>query len=228
MAWTIENAFGPNGLLLSPETEWVEGERERFETVALALTLQISRRFDELGRPWNTADQPPPSDKIYLTHGWRFPLTEAPYRFRLRQPDSSLPDILSTDAGWAITKAVVDAIESIEPGVHQYLTCEILSHDGGSSEKRWLLNVCSRLDTIALEYSNIRVHKGSGLYVPGPGPFDAAVRKNSVTGRALWCEYRFNNKPLISDSFQSLIIGSGFNGWCFDGRFSSHHLREID
>lgn len=126
-----------------------------------------------------------------------------------------LADILPTCLGKAITGFVRDAIEEIEPGVHQYFPCEIFFQDGTQlDEDRWILNICNRLDTIAVEHSNIVESPNTSRYMTGNGPFDVKLWKDKVAGKAIWHEWRYS-RTYAADALVERLREADIHGFEF-------------
>lgn len=216
MAWWAQTESDDEfGVRVSYETEWLGDSRERMDA-AMAQVAQeiIATHFtpDPGARPW-PASIYDPIHGTGPTIGFRQPMPDRPYRVRLKEKPSYLPDIFHN---CIITNHVRDAIEALEPGVHQYLPFELYYKDGTPVPgERWYLNICNRLDTIAPEHCNIGVYPDVGKYFTGNGPPDVKVWKHKVAGHAIWSEWKYNNRTYVSDALADALKAMGAHGWAF-------------
>lgn len=150
--------------------------------------------------------------------GFRYPDLGGPIRLQVsRRNKIEIPDIALFDASMIITKRVRDAIESIEPDVHNYLPVEVIMPDGSLAASRWLLNICTRIDTIAVDKSEdvreifppmmARKFPGWSRYNSDlqPGRTKIAVYRDRIAGRAIWFEYKLG-WAMCSDKLHDWIV----------------------
>jgi hypothetical protein len=215
MAWVAdpefsEDAKGEHVAKLFPEDE------PRMAEAEAQLLAEVKARYEA-----DTVKGPlslwynPWEHSIGMQSGWRWPLNDRPYRYRLAEPTDAMADI---DIG--VSERVVDLIESLEPGVHQYLPVEVYHPYGSLFERRWLLNICSRLDTFAAEHSNIVVSP-HGRYSIGKDPFQVSAWAAKASGHALWCEYRVPLR-MASETFREEANRKNIHGFAF-----KRHVSEI-
>jgi hypothetical protein len=131
-----------------------------------------------------------------------------------------LYDFVPVLIGWALSKRAIDLIESIEPGVHQYLPLDLRMKDGSPSpEPCWLLNICSRIESpVAEEFSNcqrVGFPEDYWRYGFGYGPKKLAVHKSKIAGRAIWTDRRFD-QAFVSDQFWNAMQTLGLKGLTSD------------
>lgn len=211
MAWKIsttnENKYRP-GLELHPEDD--ASYRAEKKAVTKAIEAELGQVVSYTG----------------ILNGLAYPLPDHPFRFQVDSNHKVLPNFLSARISWAIPQNVVDAIEALEPGVHRYWPVDITMKDGSKAEPRWLLNICTRLDTISVERSNVVV-LGSGMIRPsfntmevrhkGGGPKHLVCRKDRIGNHAIWCEYRYGGGPVfISNAMAEVFRNLGPEGLDFD------------
>ncbi|MEP6869390.1 MAG: DUF1629 domain-containing protein [Novosphingobium sp.] len=206
----------------------------RYKQIGLALAKDIEAKWLAGDRNRNSPDYPffVPSPVPKLLEGWRWPIPAEPFRAQLVKHEGPLVDIVCTTFGsWALSQRVIDLIEAIEPGVHQYLPFELLQPDGSvHPDRRWILNVCTRAEAVDVEASNV-------VWSPPPvdrwfgdlmGKKHIVLKAENVAGRALWCEWRYNNSPntFASDKFWDALQKAKARGWEPDGR-DPQHMEEI-
>ncbi|MEO8373953.1 MAG: DUF1629 domain-containing protein [Sphingomonas bacterium] len=219
MAWEPEMEF-PNEDVSNPYNpmQMFEEDVVRFRETEAQVVREVKARFEAEGAgnvrsPWWN----PHSAIASLGSGWPWPVNEKPFRYRLEERVEWWPDI-----GNGMSERVVDLIESIEPGVHRYLPIEVYNADGAFRERRWHLNICNRLDTLAPKHSNIVVSK-TGSYLIGNGAFQVSAWKHKIAGHAVWVEYLMGaGYCLISDEFYEAIRRHDLHGWDF-----RRHIAEI-
>ena len=166
MAWGFEREETSlnSGHYLTPPIDGIEGEFERYETLGKAFATRLRDAWREkvlaagvqhLAEPDYPEFSPFPLPP--MMHGWRWPMPDRPFLARLKKPKKTIVDIIETPFEcYAVSEKVIDLIERIEPGVHQYLPFELVYPDGAfHHEKRWLLNVCTRVDVFDAECSNV-------------------------------------------------------------------------
>lgn len=216
MAWWLQGEIDDEfGKRISYPTEWMGDSHARMKAAMAQVAAEMTSKYftpDPGPRPWPAS----PFDPILgtgPTFGFVQPMPDRPYQLRFKTRITYLPDIYDE---WMITDRVRDVIETLEPGVHQYLPCELFHEDGKLvSERYWILNICNRLDTIAPEHSDIIVSPHTGKYLTGNGKRNISVWHNKVAGHAIWSEWKYNNRTYVSDAFADAIKALGVNGWVF-------------
>jgi hypothetical protein len=234
MAWFVSSEYKDSelGTYWSPDVARIESEQERFKALGLTLAQEIEAKYMAGPRDRQRVDYPSFGvfDYPRLEIGWRWPIPDRPFQDQLMRHEDEIIDIVCSFFGWAISQRVIDIIEAIEPGVHQYLPFELLNPDGSvHPAKRWLLNVCTRAECIDTEKSNIRwlaaptnhwfsdQFKGSHL----------VVKAEEARKRAVLHEWRFNKSkgPLISDALWNAIQSAGLRGW--QSAWGTEHIEEL-
>ena len=117
---------------------------------------------------------------------------------------------------YAVSQNVIDIIESIEPGVHQYLPYELFRPDGTPHpDKRWLLNNCARAERFDWERPSVVQIKAAPHFYGDFGPKNLFARAKAVSDRAMWTEYRYNpyRRLVLSDAFLDALNAAGCRGW---------------
>jgi Protein of unknown function (DUF1629) len=234
MAWWLhlENDH-ERGRKLTWPSEFFDDTEARMKVASQSVADELTARYftpDPGPRPWPKSIYDPVHgtaifDPVHGTYPWtgfRQPMPDRPYKLRFKSKIGKLPDCY----GWMITNRVRDAIEALEPGVHQHLPVEFYYKDGAKiPEERWYLNICNRLDTIAAEHSDIIVQPKFGYYLTGNGPYPTDIKlwKHKVAGHAIWAEWKYNNDTYVSDALADAIREMGIYGWVF-----RQHLPEVE
>jgi hypothetical protein len=220
MAWEVTSSLYSLDL---PPFDFLPGEKERFYAVTESVKQEYYARSGRFGAvPTGGADAVPKGHPYYvwgsenfsLDEGFRYPVIDPPIRLRLKTVRKKLPAIMAVSIGHCIGQEMIAAIESIEPGVHQYLPLDVLQKDGTPlPEPRYLLNVCTRLDTVDPERSDLHVCEVTGKYLGfRSSKTKPSFQKDKVRGHALWWDYRVSCL-LMSDALADIIKANGFRGW---------------
>ena len=248
MAWFVmldsRNKGEENEAYLSPEIEIIPEEQERYDTLGRQHSRKLFGDYKTAGKnPYDyqlMIDDPyhpyiTPFPVPCMKQGWKWPMPNQPFRNKLKRKEGKLVDIIGTSfETYAISQKVIDIIESIEPGVHQYLPYELIQKDGTAHpDKRWLLNVCTRAETLDYERSNVIPRRGAEhFYMDRTNDHRLVVRKEAMKNRALWYEYRYpfgstSGNFLISDRFWDALNATGCTGWCPEYGDRGQHIKEL-
>lgn len=123
---------------------------------------------------------------------------------------------MSSHISTSITEAVVNEIERLEPGVHQYFPVDVTLKNGSKGPRRWLLNICTALDSISLEHSpeivvvkpleDAKYHRSwqhrakfNVMAAATSGEIFITCDRKQVGSHHLWNEYKFEQSIFISD-----------------------------
>ena len=232
MAWFVmmdsRNRGDEDETYLSPEIEIIPEEQERYERIGKAYLQKLIDDYRAAGKnpyeypvvstdPWFPYFMPSPVAPPM--EGWRWPMPDQPFRNRLKSREGRIVDIIGTSfETYAISQRVIDIIESIEPGVHQYLPYELIQKDGSvHPDQRWLLNCCTRIESLDYERSNVIATKDMERFFHDRNTgHHLVVRKSVVEGRALWYDFRYENSQgnfMVSDRFWDALNAAGCAGW---------------
>jgi hypothetical protein len=231
MAWWAQQEWDSDEFRIVYRTEWMgdSGERYAEATAEVERVIRETHLTPDPGpRPWLP---PSPWDILHGVSpgiGFRYPMPDRPYQLAIAEEATYLADILPVRCGEAITERVVDAIERIEPGVHQFLPCELHFRDGSPvPERRWILNNCERLDSVAVGHCNVVMSQKTGFILKGNGKTDIKVWRDVVAGHALWTDWRMGGSPLyIADDLYETLNALRVRGWRFDHRLPEITRRE--
>jgi len=161
-------------------------------------------------------------DSVGLGSGYRFPVPNHPYRFRIIKLPGVLPDIMQSSIGSLYSRRVVDEVEAIEPNVHQFFETEVEMPDGRPAPQRyWLVNNMNRIDALVLDKSEFMYEKWPNKEkwpnfsryreLPGGRPV-LALSKERIAGKAFWSDYMIGY-GFASEEFAGFLDAHGIKGW---------------
>lgn len=176
-----------------------------------------------------------------LIAGFRYPKPDFVPEIDCEYSASEFHVIMPSAAGMAINQAVIDIIEDIEPGVHQYFPVKFILQNGEQQpEPYFLLNNCSRIKALDLEnsavivkhlredrhpfrpYNLYRISENKSVvysekYRGFAPPHAINVIAEKVVGRAVWAEYGYS--LLFGEEFVKRVLGiGGFGAYRLDKR----------
>jgi hypothetical protein len=128
------------------------------------------------------------------------------------------------DGGATVSQRFKDAVEAIEPGVHQFFPVELLHKDGTPyGEPLYYWNITSAIDAIRPDLGG--VHKMGDPNRPGTHAWvitdgvdrharkQLAVEAATIAGRAAWKDVRHVAAVFISDALIAALRDAGTEGW---------------
>ena len=202
MAWIVSAWMDQNY-----EVDVVGDSEDRLSALVAQVRDQATQR--PRGDPyWHNGAYGPS-----LSEGFRFPQPASPFAISIVRATGPLPDIMPTRLGYAITDRIVDRIEAEEPGVHQYLPLDLEFADSIKDRQgRRLLNICTRLDTIAADRSEGVVEGGTpemrrwGMTRYGIRDWRKEVLcwSAKTAGHSIWYEYKLA-MVAVSDDFAGFL-----------------------
>jgi hypothetical protein len=220
MAWMPTDDIGPQGY---QTFDIVDDSKERLA----ALTAQVVEQYAHLDKT-DLMHSGYKVCEVGLETGFRFPLPERSLKAQMDRKIRWLPDAYPFSIGQAVNQKFIDAIEAIEPGVHQYLPFEILQPDGSLYHTQyWLLNICNRVDSIDFEHSenlhafywpdsDIVMSYGFNTFRANEQRPKFVIAKDRVAGMAFWFDPKLRLPGLIvSDALKQKLEAVGATGWNF-------------
>ena len=105
-----------------------------------------------------------------------------------------------------------EVIESLEPGVHQFLPVEFFDADKKHLESRWFLIVCNRIDGVDRNQSRMKLANGvmwTSVDIPDP---KLVFSEKQTRGVHLWCDKHLKHGPFTSDEFADLVKQKSLTG----------------
>lgn len=166
--------------------------------------------------------------QLYITTGkhalgMRRPLDQFPEQIRFVRGGRVFDYNGYTVGGITVSKRMKDAIEDIEPNIHQFVPVELLHKDGTPyGESLWYFTICTVVDAISPEKGGVYKREGFDFvnhpdrysWVITPGEHDQlAVRKEVVAGRAAWRDCRYVTGTFFSDALLERMKDEGMEGW---------------
>jgi hypothetical protein len=151
--------------------------------------------FDITAHPFNKARPIPPE--------------VAPRTAILQSSHKTFGALTLVSGVYGVTEPLRDAIEGLEPGVHQFFPITLRRKSGEEIEGPYfLLNVLQLIDCIIWEQSNAYLLP-SGIWSKGKGDPRYALRRDAVRGRHLWLHPHPYFRDFISDALKSVFDALG-------------------
>lgn len=148
--------------------------------------------------------------------GIKLPKPDQPYEFHCPLKAGNFFNFMNTDAGIIVSEVIVNLIEEMEPGIHQYFPVELIMKTGPQPDQRYYpLNVCVSLKTLDFEKSRVfksptnvdmrwyfygeeyAVTLESQVPKLAP-PYDLYVKKEAFEGHILWHEHGYYKRSAFS------------------------------
>ena len=211
MAWTFQQSFEPEyrkGVELTPEMKQImDADKQAF------FVDVLKKRMNH-----------PPGHAA----GFKYPKPSTVYEFNCYYNADEFHNFMIGGAALMIPQRIIDIIEDIEPGAHQYFPVKLLLKSGEPEpEPYFILNVCTLIEALDREASNVglqclpeerhearpwsKVAIAAGAAVNLKPPYDLIVSKDKIKGRAVWCEYgmRRLGSPFFSEEFVARVNAVG-------------------
>ena len=212
MAWTFQQSFEPEyqkGIELTPEMKKiVDADKQAF------FVNVLKERMSH-----------PPG----YAAGFKYTKPSTVYEFNCDYNTDEFHNFMFSEVGVLIPQRIIEIIEDIEPGVHQYFPVKlVLKSEEPEPEPYFILNVCTLIEALDREASNVGIQ-----YLPedrhearpwskvmiapecaSPNlepPYDLIVSKNKIKGRAVWREYgmRRLGSSFYSEEFVARVDAVG-------------------
>lgn len=151
--------------------------------------------------------------------GLRRPIEQFPEQIRFTKGKKVFDFNGYTEGGITVSKRLKDAIEDMEPGVHQFVPVELFYKDGSPyPEPLWYFNACTEIDTISPDLGGVRQDTVGGPQgyvwtIRSLGDDKLAVRKDAVAGRAAWADRHYYNATFFSDALVERMKAEKMEGW---------------
>jgi hypothetical protein len=225
-----------NAPYVSPAIERIPEEHVRFESMREGLVetylkawksaekethhRYLSRR--EAG-PYSPKEFGASRGKPWPNHGHIWPNFDEPLRDRVKKIPKAIKDVVCTSFGYAVSEKFIEVLEACDPGRNQYLPFEFIDRAGNPlPDRRWLLNVTSRLATIDVDRSGPNVVESSNATVcVNAGPTSLIFDKKRIAGRAIWYEWLYVHEGIaVNEIFWSALQKAKCTGW--SPKFEEH------
>jgi hypothetical protein len=161
------------------------------------------------------------------TGGFPRETANLPKRVKWMDPnDNPVPDFDTTPM-LNVSERVKQLVESLEPGIHQFVPVEYLDRKGNFLEKRYWFVVCNRIDSLDRERTTM-------LFVPGQGWMNPIVANRlgetipphinikeparlvfnlaQIGSVHLWHDKFLGSSEFISDKMAEAFLAAGITG----------------
>lgn len=126
--------------------------------------------------------------------------------------------------GMCVSQAFRDAVEAIEPSVHQFVPFDVLNKDGTRySDNFYFFKAYNMIDAINPELGGVK--KSPGFHYDKGNPDDyrwnfvsgardkLAVYSDRIAGRAAWRDRRLPTELFFSDTLVGRLKAENLEGW---------------
>lgn len=129
-----------------------------------------------------------------------------------------IQDTFSAFSQFIINDRFLKLIKRFEGERHQFIPIEVLYKDKSHAQNMYLMNICSRLDTLDPELTTATISK-SGMLKPETG---ATVFSEARIGdHHIWHDKHLFAGTFVSDELHDAIEAEGFSGVYFTPREST-------
>lgn len=209
----------------------LQGVYNEKQYTPLQLTAESKAQFDAERLKFETEVLGHAVKKSYIlyTMGFKMPFPEKPLQFECSIKASNFHNFMYSQAGLLVSQAIVDLIEDMEPGVHQFFPVEFIMKSGPQpAQKYYSLNVCTNLKTLDFEKSKIfkketnperRWYFQGQEYLVYPEsrvpkvepPYDLFVIKKQFQNCVIWHEHGVESKGsiFVTDRFYERVLEIG-------------------
>jgi hypothetical protein len=122
-------------------------------------------------------------------------------RVRITSNHTALEPMVPLGKRYAVSQSIREFIETLEPGVHQFIPLEITFRNGEApTEKYYLVNICNLVD--AVDKANSRMKKssyGSRFIVTGSSNAKVVLKKRAIHEMSLWVDSSITGMNFMSD-----------------------------
>ena len=147
-----------------------------------------------------------------------------PHRVQLTQGKRIFDYNNYIPGGPAVSQRFKEAVEAIEPGVHQFFPVELLHKDGRPyGEPLYYWNITQAIDAIRPDLGGVHEmgdpnHPGTHGWVINSGVSrhdrtKLAVDAATIAGRAAWRDVRMVSRTFVSDALIGALNAEGMEGW---------------
>jgi len=175
------------------------------------MAYEVRTSVDVKDNPRFEADQLDFKNPPNLTSGQPITARGLPTEVRQISDHKYIPDILTIFGKWVVSEDFQRVVESLEPGVHQYLPFKLFRKNGEPAEKQYyFLNICRQVDAIDMELSDTRWTKDPFtnepmhlLQVDGR----LVLRKDCIAGLHLWRgDGGYQTRVFFSDALMDAVL----------------------
>ncbi|MEP7350081.1 MAG: DUF1629 domain-containing protein [Sphingorhabdus sp.] len=222
MAWLMRKSIARED---SPMVNWTP---ETIEEI-LKSNAEVVARYPHL-----SMDHPEFLAKGGAATGHHTRMPERPHEAVVEELFGPLPDALTSSI---VNDRIKNAVEAIEPGVHQFIPTIITMPDGSRDASWWAMRICHSIDAIAAEHC-VDFHE----YRPKPTEYPdyflyrsnednrmrVAVYKDRLARKAIWWDWRFQH-TFFSEQLGQYFLDNSVRGYCLpvDELKRSMHVIEV-
>lgn len=221
MAWLMRKSIAVED---SPMVHWTPETTDEI----LKANASVAAQFAHL-----PADHPDYQEGGAAV-GHSIPLPNRPYEAIIEELHGSLPDALTSSI---VNNRIRQAVEAIEPSVHQFIPTNVILPDGTRDDTWWTMHICHRVDALALEYCvdvfkyNPKPIQCQNLYYYRSNEDNRmrlAIHKDRVAGMAIWLDWRFR-QCFFSEVLGQYFIDNDIRGYSLPGNELNHtsHVIEV-
>jgi hypothetical protein len=128
-------------------------------------------------------------------------------RVRITSNHGALEPMVPLKKRSAVSQSIRDFIETIEPGVHQFIPVEVtLSNGEAPAENYYLINICNLVD--AVDQANSKMKKasyGNSFIVSGSSNAKVVLDKSAIQRMALWIDSSITGMEFMSDELYARL-----------------------
>ena len=169
-----------------------------------------------------------------LTQGFRYPKSDHVYEFETEYSACEFGNVMHSSQGFLVSQNVVDLIEKLEPGVHQYFPVKIFLKDNVELRIRYyLLNICEVIQAMIYDKSEVRVdywdpinsnpRKYNTRMVTATFAIEFGLKagelgriyvdREKIKNRSLWAEVGFDKICCSEEFLQKMNEIGGLGTW---------------
>ena len=176
--------------------EYVDGDIRRVENEDQSIDIGINPA------DWTKA----------MLFGRRVKTEFLPTRIRPTTNQSRMPDFARAQLAHVCTAKFRDVVESLEPGVHQFVPVEVVRKNGDHVADMFWFVVCNRLDTLELDLLRPPVSK-LGFYSGLSNDPRIVFNRSKIGPHHVWIDKRvIGGFVWVSDAFHDAAMSAGLLG----------------
>lgn len=166
-----------------------------------APTASFDIRYDDAGASWSELIR-----RKGRFSGSRIETEGICTSARVTGGRKTLPPMFTAQYLIAVNDKIRCAIESLEPGVHQFLPFSIRLSDDQPKAGYFLMNICHLVDAIVPERTNLRrdTRRYSSRNVLRDASLHMTLNPSVIAGMAIWYDRNFT-EPFVADQIAETL-----------------------
>jgi hypothetical protein len=182
-------------------------------------------------------EDPTPDGGLYMNHdralvsGRRIKLDHVPKQMKL-DGGTVIADYTSYNGFLCVADKFKNVVESVEPGVHQFIPFEAVGADKNHIANLWIMVLCNRLDGVDREHTTMILNRGviwcpvrdmvrRGEELPaGVDPNVSArlvLNLSQIGNHHIWFDkHHADSHPLASDEIVAALRATGVTGVSYE------------